>query len=68
MNDSYCADCCKNVPIWIRHKKVALKYNTRMIAYDELYAVCQFCGNEVYDPKVNDMNDKRRVFALSAIL
>lgn len=67
MNDNYCADCGKNVPISIRNKKVTLKYNTRMITYDELYAVCQFCGNEVYDPKVENMNSERRAFALSAI-
>lgn len=67
MSDNYCVNCCKNVPIWIRHKTVTLKCNTRMITYDELYAVCQFCGNEVYDPKVENMNAKRRAFALSAI-
>lgn len=67
MSDNYCVNCCKNVPIWIRYKTVTLKCNTRMITYDELYAVCQFCGNEVYEPKVENMNAERRAFALSVI-
>ena len=66
MNDSYCNNCKKKVPIWIRYKTQTIKYVTRMITYDEVYAVCQFCGKEVYDPKVADMNAQRLAFALSA--
>ena len=65
MSDNYCVNCGKNVPIWIRHRTVALKYGTRTTTYDELYSICQFCGNEVYDPKVDDMNIIRRNRALS---
>ena len=46
-------------------KKTTIKYVTRTITYNEVYAVCQFCGKEVYDPKVADMNVRRRAFALS---
>lgn len=66
MNDSYCNNCKKKVPIWMREKTTTIKYVTRIITYDEVYAVCQFCGKEVYDPKVADMNVRRRAFALSA--
>lgn len=65
MSDTYCINCRKNVPIWIRYKTQAIKYAQRMTTYDEVYAVCQFCGKEVYDPKVADMNIQRRAFALS---
>lgn len=41
------------------------KYGSRTTTYDEAYAICQFCGKEVYDPKVNDMNVERRAYVLS---
>lgn len=66
MSDNYCNNCGKKVPIWIRYKTMTIKYSTRQVTYDELYAVCQFCGKEVYDPKVENMNIQRRALALSA--
>lgn len=66
MSDNYCTNCGKKVPIWIRHKTVNLEYGTRQITYDELYAICQFCGEEVYDSKVDNMNFQRHVLALSS--
>lgn len=66
MNDNYCNNCKKKVPVWMREKKTTIKYVTRIITYDEVYAVCQFCGKEVYDSKAADMNIERRAFALSA--
>lgn len=66
MSDSYCNNCKKKVPIWIRYKKQTIKYALRMATYDEVYAVCQFCGKEVYNHDVEDMNIQRRAFALSA--
>ena len=65
MSDNYCNNCKKKVPIWMRKKKTTIKYVTRTITYNEVYAVCQFCGKEVYDPTVEDMNALRRAFALS---
>ena len=65
MSDNYCNNCKKKVPIWIRERTMTLKYGARMATYDEAYAICQFCGKEVYDPKVNDMNMKRRAYVLS---
>lgn len=50
----------------MREKKTTIKYITRIITYDEVHAVCQFCGKEVYDSKVADMNSRRLAFALSA--
>lgn len=65
MNDGYCDNCKKKVPIWIRERTVTLKHWHDYVGYDELYAICQFCGKEVYDTKVNDMNVERRAYALS---
>ena len=65
MSDNYCDNCKKKVPIWIRERTVTLKYSHDYVGYDELYAICQFCGKEVYDTKVNDMNVERRAYVLS---
>ena len=66
MSDNYCDNCKKKVPIWIRERTVRLLVSDSMtVIYDEVYAVCQFCGKEVYDPKVNDMNAERRAYVLS---
>lgn len=66
MSDNYCNNCKKKVPIWIRERTVALKRWSRVTTYDEVYAICQFCGKEVYDSKAADMNTERRALALSA--
>ena len=66
MNDGYCDNCKKKVPIWIRERTVRLLVSdSRKVIYDEVYAVCQFCGKEVYDSKINDMNVERRAYVLS---
>ena len=66
MSDNYCDNCKKKVPIWIRERTVRLLVSDSMtVIYDEVYAVCQLCGKEVYDPKVNDMNAERRAYVLS---
>ena len=66
MNDGYCDNCKKKVPIWIRERTVRLLVSdSSTVIYDEVYAVCQFCGKEVYDSKINDMNVERRAYVLS---
>lgn len=67
MSDNYCDNCKKKVPVWIRGRTMTLKYGSRMTTYDEAYAVCQFCGKEAHDLTVEDMNMKRRAYALSKI-
>ena len=67
MNDGYCDNCKKKVPVWIRGRTMTLKYGSRMTTYDEAYAVCQFCGKEAHDLTVEDMNMKRRAHAMSVI-
>ena len=44
---------------------MTLKYGSCTTTYDEAYAICQFCGKEVYDPQVNGMNVERRAYVLS---
>ena len=65
MNDGYCDNCKKKVPVWIRSRDATIRYNNRTMTYDEAYAVCQFCGREAHDLTVEDMNMKRRAHALS---
>ena len=65
MNDSYCDNCKKKVPIWIRERTVRLLVSdSRTVIYDEAYAICQFCGREARDLTVEDMNMKRRAYAM----
>lgn len=67
MSDNYCDNCKKKVPVWLRDRRVhLLLFDSRTVIYDEVYAVCQFCGKEVYDYKAEDMNTERRALALSA--
>lgn len=65
MSDNYCNNCKKKVSIWIMERTVTLKHAYDWVSYDEAYAICQFCGKEVYDTKVNDMNVERRAYVLS---
>ena len=67
MNDGYCDNCKKKVPVWIRSRDATIRYNNRTTTYDEAYAVCQFCGKEAHDLTVEDMNMERRAFAMSVI-
>lgn len=65
MSNNYCINCDRKVPIWIRHRDVMIEHDSVTTKYDELYAICQYCGEEIYDPKVNDMNVERRRLAIS---
>lgn len=67
MKDSYCDNCERKVPTYVRSRKATIKYNHHTTIYDEAYAICKFCGKEAYDLVVEDMNNKRRAFALSDI-
>ena len=67
MKDAYCDNCRRKVTTWIRSGKATIEYNHRTTTYDEAYAVCKFCGEEAHDLVVEDMNNKRRFFALSDI-
>lgn len=64
MNDGYCNNCKRKVPVWIRSRNTTIKYKNRTKTYDEAYAVCQFCGEEAYDYVVEGINITRRAFAL----
>ena len=59
--DEYCCE------IISKYNKTTIEYNHRTTTYDEAYAVCKFCGEEAHDLVVEDMNNKRRSFALSDI-
>ena len=68
MNDGYCDNCKKKVPVWLRDRTVRLLVSdSRTVIYDEAYAICQYCGEEVYDSKTADMNTERRAYAMSVI-
>jgi len=60
MSDHYCINCDEKVPIWIRYRRVRFVYRTKPLVCEEKYAVCQFCGEEVYIPQINDWNAAAR--------
>lgn len=69
MSDHYCINCDKKVPIWPRRRRVRFPLYKKdgiwwlveaYVTYEEEYAVCQFCGHEVYVPEINDRNVKAR--------
>ena len=60
---SFCVLCGKRIkPQILSRKSECLVRGTRF-EYDELYAVCPDCGNEVYTKETNDMNVERRILA-----
>ncbi len=57
MNDLYCINCDRLVPVWQRKRRVYIPARgVHNIISCEFYAVCQYCGAEVYDPALNDIN------------
>ncbi len=60
----FCTNCIKDVDyiIGIRFVK-DLEVKDLKISYDEMFAVCKECGNEIYIPQVNDINVDARIKA-----
>lgn len=58
MCNNYCIRCACKVPVFFGHRRVLIERNSIKTAFDEEYAICQYCGEEVYDSKVHDRNVK----------
>lgn len=64
MDKHYCINCDQPVQIRVQHRKVRFPYlekgstwaMAKSLTYEEKYAVCQFCEQEIYDPLINDLN------------
>lgn len=65
MTENFCIKCNRKVPIWRRYRRVALQYDTIQTTYEETHAICQYCGEEVYDPQINDRNAKASMVAVA---
>lgn len=63
MGLSFCVRCDRIVGFEVCYREVQITRMNRKcpsaaksIIYMEAYAVCEFCGEELYDPDVNDRN------------
>ena len=64
MCNNYCIRCACKVPVFFGHRRVLIEHGSIKTTVDEEYAICQYCGKEVYDPKVHDRNVKARERAI----
>ena len=64
MCNNYCIKCACKVPVFFGHRRVLIEHGSIKTTFDEEYAICQYCGKEVYDPKVHDRNVKARERAI----
>lgn len=68
MDKHYCINCDQPVQIRVQHRKARFPYlekgstwaMAKSLMYEEKYAVCQFCGQEIYDAQINDLNIEAR--------
>lgn len=64
MCNNYCSRCRRKVPVFFRTRRVPIESDYIKTTFVEEYAVCQYCGKEVYDSRVYDRNVKVHVEAL----
>lgn len=58
MCNNYCIRCTRKVPVFFGRRRVPIEHGSVKTTFDEEYAICQYCGKEVYDSKVHDRNVK----------
>lgn len=64
----FCIHCGKDVDYITGFRFVKnLKVKDLEISYDEMFAICKECGNEIYVPQINDINVKTRIKAYEKI-
>ena len=68
MCNNYCIKCACKVPVFFGHRRVLIEHGSIKTTVDEEYAICQYCGKEVYDPKVHDRNVKAQERAMDEAL
>ena len=68
MCNNYCIRCDCKVPVFFGHRRVLIEHGSIKTIVDEEYAICQCCGEEIYDPKVNDRNVEVRERAMDEAL
>lgn len=64
MCNNYCIRCTRKVPVFFGRRRVFIEHGSIKTTVDEEYAICQYCGKEVYDSKVHDRNVKVRERAM----
>lgn len=64
MRNNYCERCRSEVPVFFRVRCVPIESNYIKTMFNEKYAVCQYCGKEVYDSRVHDRNVKANIKAM----
>lgn len=53
---NYCIMCRSFCEYDVMSRKDTIDIRGVKVEYDEAYAICRKCGNEVYIPEINDSN------------
>ncbi len=59
----FCINCDAQRPCRRKERRIAESNKLAAFIYTEQYLVCSVCGEEVYDPVVNDRNVVLRMLA-----
>lgn len=63
MKERFCINCDARRPCNLKERRIVESNKLAAFVYTEQYLVCSVCGEEVYDPIVNDRNVVSRMFA-----
>ena len=63
MKERFCINCDALRPCNLKERLIAESNRLATFVYAEQYLVCSVCGQEVYDPIINDWNVVSRMFA-----
>lgn len=63
MKERFCINCDARRPCNLKERRIAESNKLAAFVYTEQYLICSVCGEEVYDPIVNDRNVVSRMFA-----
>jgi hypothetical protein len=65
---AFCINCDKEVDCIIGFRFIKnIKVKDIEISYDEMFALCKECGNEIYVPQINDVNVNARIKAYEKV-
>lgn len=63
MKERFCINCDARRPCNLKERRIVESNKLAEFVYTEQYLVCSVCGEEVYDPIVNDRNVVSWMFA-----
>ena len=69
MKTAFCINCDEKTSYTVNYRKVYVNILEKGIhyIYNEKYAICNKCGEQVYVPEINDTNAKNREKAFNKV-